>query len=573
MRKFFNAIAIFSLAAVSLSGCADGVGPQPREVNIPAAMAAQERKPAVNENSEPVLYLPLGKDVLMPQSEAGEPLPSKIVGPFELRDETLGGALQLILDGTNIPVAFESGLSSTENITVTNLKGPADVVVNEVCSLANMYCSYQNGMLVVKKEQVFTVTIPPISTAAETTTLMNNISSAIGSITGKAPVTDPSTRTIVYRATQRTAEVARRYFQRLRTNTALVVFETYVWEVSLDAGNSTGIRWSLFDKVGKFRFGVNLSGASNTDIGTPVSIGLPTTSIGMDFTADDVLQFVSGYGAVKTISQPQITVLSGSSASLRISDKQNYVASISKTVTDAGTTTTAVTTDSTNSGFTLNISSSWDSATVYTNISILLQELRALNTFKDNPNAVVQLPKTTERELKTQVRGRPGDMLLIAGLVREQDNIDKDGLGTKTVAVPVSRSSKTSNSELVFLLKPRVIVFTANDGAALRNGPPEAPVNINTVATEPVAATLPPVSIATPDIKPDTWKSTAVENTGVKYPPATPPAVEVQPLLESVPQSLAGAKGSKELMNLGGGDSAKQVEDPSVIVNYDVLKK
>jgi ribosomal protein L5 len=145
---------------------------------------------------------------------------------------------------------------------VTNLKGPLEVVVQEVCSLANMYCSFQNGILVVKDEQVFTVTIPPIAAAAEIGGLMTNISTALGSITGQTPVTDASTRTIVYRATQRTSELAQRYFQRLRTNTALVVFETYIWEVSLDAGNTTGIRWSAFDQIGKFRFGVNLAGAA-----------------------------------------------------------------------------------------------------------------------------------------------------------------------------------------------------------------------------------------------------------------------------------------------------------------------
>ena len=54
---------------------------------------------------------------------------------------------------------------------------------------------------------------------------MTNVSGAIAEITGSTPITDPSTRTIVYRATERTSEVARRYSQRLRQNTALIIFE------------------------------------------------------------------------------------------------------------------------------------------------------------------------------------------------------------------------------------------------------------------------------------------------------------------------------------------------------------
>ena len=129
------------------------------------------------------------------------------------------------------------------------------------------------------------------------------------------------------------------------------------------------------------------------------------------------------------MSQPQITVLSGSSAKLRVADTQNYVASLSRTTTDGGSTTVSTTTDSVDSGFTLNIGSNWDNSTVYGNISILLQEVRRIDTFDDNPDAVVQLPQTTERELETQVRIRPGDLLLIAGLVRETDALDKEGLG------------------------------------------------------------------------------------------------------------------------------------------------
>ncbi len=450
----FSAVAVFLL-----SGCADSVSPKSRNVSIPSLKAAEERSKGLNENGDSVIYLPLGDDVLMPQTEKSEPLPSTIVGPFELRGETLAGALQLVLDGTNIPVAFEADASLSKTITMTNLRGPLDTVVQEICSLGNMYCSYQNGILVVKETQVFTVAIPPIVAADSMAGLLTNISNAIGSITGAAPITDPSTRTIVYRASQRTSELAERYFQRLRSSTALVVFETYIWEVSLDSGNSTGIRWSMLDSDNGFNYGIKIAGAAATSLGTPISIGLPTTGK-VDFSVGDVFQFISTYGAVKTVSQPQITVLSGSTAKLRVADTQNYVASLSRTVTDGGTTTVSTTTDSVDSGFTLNIGSNWDNSTVYGNIDILLQQVRGIDTFDDNPDAVVQLPQTTERELSTQVRIRPGDLLLIAGLVRETDNLDKSGLGISGPSLPFSRAAKSSNSELVFLLRPRVVVFT-----------------------------------------------------------------------------------------------------------------
>ena len=58
-------------------------------------------------------------------------------------------------------------------------------------------------------------------------------------------------------------------------------------------------------------------------------------------------------------------------------------------------------------------------------------------------------PKQTERELSTQVRIRPGDSLLIAGLVRENDEYDSEGPGFDSPFISTSRAVKTSNTELV----------------------------------------------------------------------------------------------------------------------------
>ncbi|MBL4588629.1 MAG: hypothetical protein JKY11_00930, partial [Alphaproteobacteria bacterium] len=213
--------------------------------------------------------------------------------------------------------------------------------------------------------------------------------------------------------------------------------------------------------------GISLAGAASPALGTPVSIGLPTTN-GVAFNGSNVFQFISEYGAVKTISQPQVTVMSGSSARFRVADTQNYVSEITRSVDD-GAVTVSTSTDSVDTGFTFDIAASWDSATVYGNIDILLQEVRSIDTFDDNPDAIVQLPQTTERELSTQVRIRPGDSLLIAGLVREIDNFSKEGPGIQEPIFPSSRTAQTSNVELVFLLRPRVIIYTTPTSRQLEN--------------------------------------------------------------------------------------------------------
>ena len=148
----------------------------------------------------------------------------------------------------------------------------------------------------------------------------------------------------------------------------MIVFETYIWEVSLNSGNSTGIDYSLSEGFDKFDTDITINGSVAANFTNPISIGLPQT-VGADPT--DMIEFLSQFGAVKTISQPQITVLSGAEAELRIADTENFVSEVTSTIS-GDQTSTSVSTDSVDSGFTLTIDSSWDKSTVYANINICL---------------------------------------------------------------------------------------------------------------------------------------------------------------------------------------------------------
>jgi hypothetical protein len=473
-RTFFLSLSL--IAAGTLFGCADASVPQARNVDIPSPVAAQKRKEAINEKPDSVMYLPLGEDVLVPERIAGDPLPRDLVGPFELRGETLAGALQLILADYDISIAFETQEGLTRQITVTNLRGELGNVINRVCSLADLYCSYEDGDLVVKDTQTFTVTLPPLAdidgNQQYIADIIQGLTAIIGT-SGSAPVPDPTTRALIYSATQRTSKLAENYFQRLRANTAMIVFETYIWEVSLNAGNSTGIDWDAIEEFGKFNASISFNGSVAADFTNPVSIGLPTTqAIGASPT--DIIQFLSQFGAVKAISQPQITVLSGASAELRVADTENYVSEVSQTI-NGDNTTTSVDTDSVDSGFTLTIGSSWDKSTVYANVRVNLTNVDQIEdfTFSDGgtsgTDTIIQLPQTTERELYTQIRVRPGDSVLIAGLVRERDNFNNRGPGFMQPIIPDSRTAQTDNLELVIMMRPRVIVYTSPDDFKYQN--------------------------------------------------------------------------------------------------------
>lgn len=445
------------MGSVALSSCAPMNAPNSRTLDIPPAVKAAQRAEAVNEARDAVLTIPLGDDVLVPEVRLGDPLSMDEVGPYELRNETLAGALQLVLAGYDVPIAFQTNEGLSRQVTVANLKGSVDDVVRRLCGLADLYCTYEGGILEVKETETFTVSLPPLDDAG-----FESISSGLEAVSGAETVIDESTRTLIYTVTQRNADRAKRYFDRIRANTALIVYETYIWEVQLDTANSSGIRWEELDNIGKFNTGITLDGGISNQVGTPITIGLPTTD-SVSLTTGDVFRFLSEQGAVKTISQPQLTVLSGSEANLRVAETINYIESLTRTTDDDGDETVSTTTSEVDTGFTLNIASSWDQSTVYAAIELEIDEFLGFETFDAGSDDTLQLPRTSERELETQVRSRPGDSILIAGLVRERDEYDVAGLGAGSPLIPTGRTGQTDNTELVILLRPRVIRYVPQE--------------------------------------------------------------------------------------------------------------
>lgn len=184
MRKFCR--ALLGTCCILLVGCADAVVPEGRTVNIPPAGSPPERERAVNEAPDSIIRVQLGRDALVPKAEEDDPLPADIVGPYELRGETLAGALQLILAGYDMPMAFETEQGLERRITVSNLRGTLDSVVTRVCGLADMYCSFEDGTLVVKDTETFVVPLPPLGEGVT----YDEIAGGLEALTGVAPTVE-----------------------------------------------------------------------------------------------------------------------------------------------------------------------------------------------------------------------------------------------------------------------------------------------------------------------------------------------------------------------------------------------
>lgn len=465
-RNVASALAAVLFATTMLTSCASTLPNNGAKAEAVPAERANKKYAAINRDRSPITYVKLEGDVLRPKMQSeSDPLPKDVVGPFELREESLAAALELVLADKKIPMAFQTNQAMTRTVTITSLQGPLDQVVDKLCSLADLYCSYEGGVLVIKDTQTFTVSLPPF--IAES---YDPFVKGLEAITGGQTYVDNLTGSLIYTASHRNNEKAKEYFDRLRVNTAMIVYEIQIWEVELTDAHQTGIDWDDFTFTDG-DFIANLVRDGSPSIAGAVGIGAQITSDHL--TANGVLNFLQTQGAVKTISQPQLTVLSGSKAKLRVGNKRDYVSQITRTVGVSSNDNVSVTTSKLETGLELEIGSAWSDGTVYGNLKILLQNLIRLGSL-DVGTTSIQLPETSDRNLETKLRVRPGDAVLIGGIVEERGTVDEAGPpGFKNKPLfTTSKNNTARNSELVFMLRPRVVIYTENppENAQLMQG-------------------------------------------------------------------------------------------------------
>jgi type II secretory pathway component GspD/PulD (secretin) len=222
------------------------------------------------------------------------------------------------------------------------------------------------------------------------------------------------------------------------------------------------VDWEEFSET-LGNFNLDLLSNRTLDIGDSIGFGAQYSAGSLEF--DAVAQFLATQGAVKTISQPQITVLSGSDASIRSGTTQSYISEITRSEGFDEDDDISVTTSQLETGLRLTISSAWDDSTVYGNLEIQLDSLVNLDN-RTVGGTSIQLPEVNERVLNTRIRVRPGDALIIGGIVSERDDYRREGLGLKSPLLPTFRATQARNSELVFMLRPKVIVFADKDNPA-----------------------------------------------------------------------------------------------------------
>jgi len=345
----------------------------------------------------------------------------------------------------------------------------------------------------MREKETFIIELPSVPTKGATSAAKNTMADTIADLAGADVKIDQQGGNLLYTTDTEGYEHVKEYLAQLRQGRPLVVMQLYIWEVTLTNDKGAGINWSSFTLD---KFGGNKQTAVLNAVTGFTSLASPGVSLGATLAgrvdATGVFKFLSTQGQVQTISNPQLTFISGSNAEFRVGGKQRYISQVGTASSVSSSTTTStsnntVSTDSLDTGLTVNINGAFESGVITAMLELSLQDVISLNQTTTESGVTVDLPETSERKVTTSLRVRPGDNLVLAGLVTSRDTNNRD-----KVPLPFGASVTTStqddfkNTELVILVKPSIVKFADS----VENAKEEKPMGKSSSLSPPQDAVM-----------------------------------------------------------------------------------
>jgi hypothetical protein len=442
----------------------------------------------ISQRTLPIERLPSDTFWVRPQTAAGT-LPDREVKNLSLTERGLFDVLQIIFAETNMPLSFEGGSDSASRygvVTLNNLNGSLSSVMNQLGEIMGFFWTVsESGVLRIMPEQQFVVTMPPVLNEDS----MAGVTNTMQYLGAKDVYLDRINRSLVFRANRRALVDIQNYMHKARATRSMIVYDMNVLQVDLNDTSNMGVRWELYKTGG----GINAApdsgivGASSTAsrVGQVArsSTGIETLIFGENFSTKFLLDFLRSQGDVKTLSQPKIGLMNGTNGSIRVGQSTTFVSRVGSQIVNGVSQSTADT-QNLRTGLEVSLTGEAHDATIYTRINISITELLALKRFTAL-GVDLNLPEVADRELKTQIRCRPGDTILLGGITVSRAQEDsQEGLGI------FSKTKGTKQTELVVTIRPRLLLF-ADAAEKTQSESPVVSQQTPTTIQEPVELVKP----------------------------------------------------------------------------------
>lgn len=414
--------------------------------------------------------------------EKSDSLPDVKIQSFSISNATVYDFIRIILEDTGVSFSIDTEHTGANvvrrTVTATNIKGTLKEVLDTFSDSVGFYYYYVDGVLHITPDRQYIAKIPPVNE------LFESLPPMLKTLGATDVFIDKTSRTVTYRAGKPVQNKAASYLKWVRDNKKLIVYETYIAEVVLDDSTSTGIQWnklSLFGSVSHTPVAVNIANVGTAGSVAAGAVGVGAVFSGKHFALDVLANFLKTQGTVNQLSRIPMMLVAGGDTSFHNGGTDYYVSSIgAPTIATNGQVIQGQSQLSPlSTGIDLKLSGDIYDGTVFTKVDMLMNSLTGYATFPAGAGQTMQAPITADRKVTTTVRVRPGDTIMIAGINYEKYQSNVSGLPgvTGSVALTSTNNRIAQRSELVMVMRPRVIQFSRN--AALNTQAPDTKTEEN----------------------------------------------------------------------------------------------
>lgn len=445
--------------ALAATGCASvrpELGQVPSKNSLNISRVFDDNAPA--ESEVHLDWSPESMYVLHPKTAVNAKLPNVAIANLSFSELGVQDALQLVAAKANLRIRIEGGSLGSQRygpFAVENLSGSLSEVLDEMAQAAGFFWEVQGKTLVIRQDDQFVVNIPPV--LSEDT--MAGVANTLQYIGARDAYLDRAGKTITFTANRKSADRIQRYLENVRETRSLLVYDTHIFQVDLKDGMDTGIQWADYS-----RFADN--GASRTSSALVNSTGFGLAIKTATFSMSSLVDFLSTQGTVKSLSSPQLTMLSGSKGAMRVGRTIKYVSKVGASTT-TGVSQVTTETESLRTGLSLQLQGDVYDKTVFTRVNLSVADVAEMKNFTAVGTELV-LPQTLDRDLDVSVRSRPGDVLLLGGI-----HVESDTTTSARGVAGFKDGQAKSSSELVLVMKARVVHFTSKPVATQAADSPE----------------------------------------------------------------------------------------------------
>ena len=358
-----------------------------------------------------------------------------------------------------------------------------------------------------------------------TTTAHNNfwedvavsVKSIVGTENGRSVMVNSQAGVLVVRAMPGELRAVNDFLKTMQRVVARqVMLEAKIIEVQLRDGAESGVNWSAFASGNNHRLagGVISPGAALTPSGKiegftgrapdgsplpnsalvanpafpgaiALASGAPGSLLGLAFQTTNfaaLLSFLETQGDLHVLSSPRIATLNNQKAVLKVGTDEFFVTGVTnnQTTSTLGTTQNSptITVQPFFSGIALDVTPQIDETGhiilhVHPSVSSVVEKSKNIDLGTAG-NFKLPLAMSSINESDTVVRVNDGNIVAIGGLMKESSSRQRSGVPYLS-DIPIaghlfkSRSSATTKSELVILIKPTVILTDEDWKKDVRN--------------------------------------------------------------------------------------------------------